>query len=128
MAQHLMIPMMRIVAWQEVLRNRTGSEWLEPALSAANQAIPIVSTTPQLRDGHPDSITLQIPADGRCGLAIDDVVIAVSSNALKTDRPVRLFIAGQSVGAPIQVDCPEITCRLDHNGLCTSHKCSDMSC
>ncbi len=70
------------------------------------QEVPL-RTQPRVIDGLPHTIDLQILGDGRCGLAIDGVVLAVSSHSIRTDKPLRVRIDGQSVGTKIRVGALE---------------------
>ncbi|MEQ1691477.1 MAG: AAA family ATPase [Gemmatimonas sp.] len=76
-------------------------------LNAADEDVPIPAIPSRLTDGLPHTIVLQILGDGRCGLAIDDQVVAISANSVKTDRPLRVQLDGQSVGTTILVDSLE---------------------
>ena len=85
-----------------VPRAEGGENLSRVAFTVGGQEVPL-RTQPRIIDGLPHTIDLQILGDGRCGLAIDSVVVAVSSNSLKTDRPLRVWVDGQSVGTQIRV-------------------------
>ena len=66
--------------------------------------MPISVRPPSVTGEGPRELTLQVLGDGRCGLAIDGTVVAVSSTVIKADRPLRVLIEGQAVGTTIRVD------------------------
>ncbi len=60
-----------------------------------------------ITDSKWHSISLQVLGDGRCALAIDSSVVAVSSNSIRLDRPLRVLIEGQSEKTTVEVGAVE---------------------
>ena len=60
-----------------------------------------------ITDGKWHSISLQVLGDGRCALAIDSSVVAVSSNSILLDRRLRVLIEGQSEKTTVEVGAVE---------------------
>lgn len=72
------------------------------ALDVAGHAVP-VTRTPRVADGEWHTLVLQLFSDGRCALAIDGILVARSKHAAQIDRPLRVWISGQSVGTKLEV-------------------------
>lgn len=64
-------------------------------------AVPDFTRT--MKSGRPHRLLLQLFADGRCGVALDGVGLAVSRVAVKRDRPFHLLLNGNSAGTRILV-------------------------
>lgn len=80
-------------------RNEGGGNHEQVAFSAAGHPDRIKRLPMTLVDGAWHTVRLQIFADGRCGLAVDGAVITISERALPLDKPFRIDLLGQSVGA-----------------------------
>jgi len=87
---------------------REGGEYMRlMALQAAGSVVGIPRGAPVVSDGTWHEVTLQILDDGRCALAIDERVVAISSDALSLELPMRIMIAGNSVGTTVEVGALE---------------------
>jgi DNA-binding SARP family transcriptional activator len=72
------------------------------ALGGAGPAI-LVSVAEQMTSGRSYAVRLQILPDGRCGLALDGVPVALLGSSLPLDRPFRVILQGKSVRTRILV-------------------------
>ncbi len=62
-----------------------------------------VPMSDDVRSGNWYTVRLQILPDGRCGIAFNGSPTWTSTGALALDRPLRVFIFGQSVGTRVLV-------------------------
>lgn len=72
-------------------------------LRAFRSTAGVLPAPASVRDGHWITVDLQLLPDGRCAVAIDGVPRAVSRAPIPLDRPFRLVLSGQSVGARMLV-------------------------
>jgi DNA-binding SARP family transcriptional activator len=88
---------------------REGGEFVDLISFVAAQAeVRLQRVPPRFADANWHNVTLQIFPDGRCGIAIDDLALALSQTALAIDRPLRVRLDGQSVKTTIEVGEVEV--------------------
>lgn len=87
---------------------REGGEYADlMSLTLSQREMPMLRA-PRIADGRPHAITLQVLSDGRCALAIDDTVTAISEMSIRLDRPLRVTLEGQSADTEIEVRSVEV--------------------
>jgi hypothetical protein len=86
-----------------VPRGEGGDKREQIGFWAGGHAEPLKRLPTSLVDGAWHTVRLQVFADGRCGLAVDGEVMAISERALPTNKPLRVVLEGQSVRARMLV-------------------------
>jgi hypothetical protein len=64
----------------------------------------LVTAPADIRSGKRHRVVLQLFPEGRCGVAIGGRVVGESPARIPTNKPLRVFIEGQSVGTSLLVD------------------------
>lgn len=114
------------VAWSGTTARICGLTYPRPDESHASRGLlmidglagghPAVPAPPQVQNGAWFTLTVQLLPDGRCGIAVDDVPVALTREAHLSLRSVRVAFYGNSVGTRILVGRVEIR-RGVHPGI-----------
>jgi DNA-binding SARP family transcriptional activator len=84
-----------------------GGEHLRRIAASAGAVRLPMRAMPDLRDGAWHEVEVQVLPDGRCGVATDGQLLALSDQPIDTRRPLRVLIEGQSAGTTIEVGAVE---------------------
>lgn len=74
------------------------------AMLAAGEVVPTRAGAPPFGDRGVHTAEIQVFTDGRCAFRLDGVLLGVSEHAVRLDLPMRVYLAGQSVGTIVAVE------------------------